>query len=75
MSRKHSIHACTGCAMVKRRCILMPSEKKCVRCQNRKEICTFKIQKKRGPKRKKVEYPSVDEIFSFNINYKFLPNE
>ncbi|RHZ69746.1 hypothetical protein Glove_279g12 [Diversispora epigaea] len=76
MPRKHSTHACTGCAIVKRRCILMPSETKCVRCQNSKEICTFKLQKKRGPKPKRVESSKSDEeTFPFNLNYKFLPDE
>ncbi|RHZ48851.1 hypothetical protein Glove_541g30 [Diversispora epigaea] len=73
MTRKHSTHACTNC-VIARRCI-RPSETECVRCQNRKEICTFKPQKKRGPKPKRVESPSVEETFSFNLNYKFLPNE
>ncbi|RHZ48832.1 hypothetical protein Glove_541g25 [Diversispora epigaea] len=75
MPRKHSTHACTGCAVAKRRCISMPSETNRVRCQNRKEICTFKPQKKRGPKPKRVGSPSVEETFSFNLNYKFLPDE
>lgn len=74
--RRHSTRACIHCIRAKRRCVLKPSERKCARCKNRREVCNFEPQKKRGRKPKEIQSPQYNgELYSFNEDYKFKSYE